>query len=235
MKHSFLLPALLLALSGAAQPPHGWFYTVKKDLGFQSELFHFDGEHFFFRSSGCLGSVAGQGTFVIRADRLMLFFEKSPADTGRVKPILPRSTATIPTFYFRLIDKASGIALPGIRIISKKTGVGAATDLNGEASFDYLPPTNDVLVVSSVGYASIDIPVHSAISQSYQVSIGPPYYFEAGDTLTFQLKDVGRNAFALRPRFDDDEIADDGVPYTHCSRIRAQAAKKINKRYTRLR
>jgi hypothetical protein len=221
----FVLTILTLPISGQAQALQGWFQTIEKKQGFHSDLFHFNGTRFYYRSSGCTGSTSGQGTFAVNAHSLQLYFEETPADTGRITRSLP-CQATTPTFCFLVVDRASGTPLPGVSIISKKTGAGAATNSEGMAAFAYSPPTNEVLTVRNVGYTPIDIPLSSAASQGFTVKLGPPYYFSAGDTLIFQLKTMRRNSFALRPVFDSVDSDDEKVPYTHCSRIAAGKAKK---------
>ena len=227
-KRLLILINLTMVLGGKAQALQGWFLTVEKDQGFNSDLFHFAGNRFFYRNAGCLGTTTGAGTFAVRHGRLMLYFEQSPADSARVQSSLPCASPTPPPiFCFRIVDKMDGSALPGVSIMSRTTGTRTATDLNGEAVFAHPLPPNDVLAVQSVGYRTIDIPLASATRQGLVVKMGPPYYFSAGDTLTFQLNTLRRHSFALRPVFDSADIDDEQVSYTHCSRIAAGKAKKI--------
>jgi hypothetical protein len=235
-KRLLILINLTMVLGGKAQSLQGWFLTVEKDQGFNSDLFHFAGNHFFYRNSGCLATTTGAGTFALRHGRLVLYFEQSPADSARVQPSLPCASPTsAPIFCFRIVDKMDGSALPGVSIVSRTTGTGTATDLDGEAVFAHSLPPNDVLAVKSVGYRTIDVPLASATSQGFVVKMGPPYYFSAGDTLIFQLNTLRRYSLALRPVFGSADTDDEQVPYTHCSRIAAGKAKKIIERRARQR
>ncbi|MDO7848290.1 hypothetical protein Q5H92_18125 [Hymenobacter sp. M29] len=228
-KTLFTLLILMTAYESPAQALKGWFQTIEKERGFQSDLFHFDGNRFYYRSSGCTGSTSGQGTFVVKAHHLQLYFEKTPADTSRIAHSLPCRADAMPTYCFLVVDRTSRVPLPGVSIISRKTKNGAVTTAAGTATFSYssAPPADDLVTVWSVGYTPIDIPLPSAASRGFVVKLGPPYYFNEGDTLTFEIKKLRRNSFAMRPVFDSDDLDESKAAYTHCHLLGAEEKRKI--------
>ena len=74
-------------------------------------------------------------------------------------PFRPTSGAARPTALVtgRVTD-AKGSGIPGVTILVKGTQNGTTTDANGSFSLD--APDNGTLVISSIGYASQEIPVN---------------------------------------------------------------------------
>lgn len=227
MKLCYLF-CLIGCLSNSAEAQHlqGTYYSVTKERGFSSELFQFTGSRFYFIAFGCTGLREGRGTFAVRKDYLLLYCEKMVTDTAVATSLLA-DTAAVPTFHFRVLGKATGTPLPGATIASRAKRIGTSTDSAGQARITYLPPTGDQLAVSFVGYQRVAVPLCPAVSQRFTVRMGPPYYFAAGDTLVFQLKQVRPNSFAYRLRLDADGSDDDKIPYSHSKRISAAAASKL--------
>lgn len=220
-----LLTCCLNTAGARAQLLQGSFYRVAKERGFSAELFQFSGNHFSYLEVGCTGSVEGKGTFLLKNDSLLLYCEAIAADTA-VTALPLRDTTATPTFHFRVINKMSGGALPGATITNRTKQLGTTTDTAGQARLTYSPSLGSKLSISYVGYHRVEILLPAA-SRQFTVRMGPPYYFEAGDTLVFQLKDVRPNAFAYRQRLNLMDIDDDELPYSHCERISAAVARKL--------
>lgn len=61
-------------------------------------------------------------------------------------------------------DKASGEPIPFATVVLKGTSIGANTDLNGHFRLPTTSETSDHLVVSYIGYSSLDVPLDGQIS-----------------------------------------------------------------------
>ena len=57
-----------------------------------------------------------------------------------------------------VLDAEEGFSLPGVNIIVKGTQIGTATRSNGEFNLE-VPSSDDILVVSFVGYVQIEVPI----------------------------------------------------------------------------
>lgn len=56
-------------------------------------------------------------------------------------------------------SQASGETLPGVTVVVKGTNTGAVTDLDGRYNIE-VPNSNDILVFSSIGYLTQEVPVN---------------------------------------------------------------------------
>ena len=57
-----------------------------------------------------------------------------------------------------VLDAEEGFSLPGVNIVVKGTQIGTATRSNGEFNLE-VPSSDDILVVSFVGYVQIEVPI----------------------------------------------------------------------------
>lgn len=221
-----ILGGLLLAGSGRAQALRGAFYTVEKERGFSSDLFVFAGNRFFYQHGGCLGIHTGEGTYQRRGKRLILLFEHAAADTmPRARP-LPGPLASTSAFRFRVTDSSTGAGLPGVDIISQvKPGTGTQTDQTGTAFLFPLPMPGDKFQFRYIGYDPVVLAPSVAPGEGLEVRLGPPYYYEQGDTLTFQIQKSNVKTLVLKPFFDDEEDAAE-VKYGHHERITLVEARR---------
>src|SRR5690606_17219081 len=69
----------------------------------------------------------------------------------KIPPIAVSGTVT---------SEASGETLPGVTIVIKGSSTGTTTDLDGKYVID-VPNSNDILVFSSIGYLTQEIPVNN--------------------------------------------------------------------------
>lgn len=79
----------------------------------------------------------------------------TPSQMERVS--LPASLQQTITVTGTVTDAASGIGMPGVSVVVKGTTVGAATDIEG--NFTINVPNNATIVVSFVGYKTVEVPI----------------------------------------------------------------------------
>ncbi len=196
----FYFVFLILALGGncaRGQELQGSFTTIARDITFESDLLQFNGSHFLYKRFHCTGTDEGNGSFAVAGGRLVLRFEE-PAAPAIVTALPYAGDNYLPVFYFKVLNSASE-ALPGATVISRKSPViGASTNELGEAQLAYPPADGNTLVVSTVGFAPVYIPVLSWRSQRFSVSMGNITYISAGAVYSFPVRKLRSNSFILQ-------------------------------------
>ena len=206
-----------------AQALEGGFitrFTGGSNLVF--DTFQFKGNQFIYQQSTCTGTLEGSGTYVIRADSVLLYF-KQPGKSSLVesKPCL--SSGLAPTYCFKVVDRDTNEAIPGATLISvKNSGIGVGANNLGEANLTYSPPASDSICINSTGYRTMYVPLPPAGSQGYVVSMGPAGYIDAGTVLSFPVSRARAGLFVLKPEH-----------YQRISNRKARA--RIGPRYPELR
>lgn len=82
--------------------------------------------------------------------------------------LVPLSMFAQQTINGKVVDKTSGIELPGVNVIIKGTKKGTVTDFNGKFSLSEVK-SGEVLVISYVGYTSTEIAVTN--NQNYTITL----------------------------------------------------------------
>ncbi|HEX5742477.1 MAG TPA: TonB-dependent receptor [Flavobacteriaceae bacterium] len=82
--------------------------------------------------------------------------------------LVPLSMFAQQTINGKVVDKTSGIELPGVNVIIKGTKKGTVTDFNGKFSLSEVK-SGEVLVISYVGYTATEVAVTN--NQNYTITI----------------------------------------------------------------
>jgi TonB-linked SusC/RagA family outer membrane protein len=106
-----------------------------------------------------------------------------------------------------VVESASGVAMPGVSIVIKGTLNGTTTDADGHFSIE--AKTNDILVVSSVGYKNqeinvaarsiIDIRMEEDVESLREVVINGGYYTTTAETKVGNIVRVSGNDIKDQP------------------------------------
>jgi len=123
-----------------------------------------------------------------------------------VQIVFPGTTGKITG---RIVDKETKEPLVGVNVVVKGTTLGATTDLNGYYVILHVPPGNQTIVASMVGYATVtvsDIEVRIDQTSTVDIEMASEAIELGSITITAERKlvkqDVSTSVVAVRP----DEI-----------------------------
>jgi hypothetical protein len=101
MKKLLLLLLILPSVvQGQKMPLQGRFYPIKQDIGFENELFAFEGINFHLTTRHCQGKNIGQGKYQLVGDTLVLLFEDYPAEKDYTLVNAKKTTSDSATIHF---------------------------------------------------------------------------------------------------------------------------------------
>lgn len=180
-----------------AQRLQGAYFTTSKDIGWESDLFQFKGQQFFHKHFSCTNTNEGRGNFTVTADSLILRFEE-PAAPLAITTMPCNDKAQSTAFCLKVIDQEKH-GIPGVTIRSvKQPTIGVSTDTAGIATLAYRLAQDDSLVVTTVGFLPIYIPLKIHSGQGFTVTLGNVYYVSAGTLLVFPIRKLKSNAFSIK-------------------------------------
>lgn len=93
---------------------------------------------------------------------------------GVVFLFMTQSLLASGTIRGKVLDKETKTALPGANVLVKGTSIGAATDLSGSYAIPYAPTGKQTLVVTYIGYVSMNVNVtvaeNSVVKQDFELT-----------------------------------------------------------------
>jgi hypothetical protein len=160
----YLITILTLITVGSyGQKVHtGTYYTSRKDIGFTSDIFHFEKDGTFrCVSFGCTGSGLGKGKYeVIQGDSLRLQFTDCEECDEFIKIESSTDSSENLDIDLQVLYFEDNSALPGVNVYFPETKKGVVTDQNGKARFSTSKLyKTEVLRIQFVGYAPVDIEI----------------------------------------------------------------------------
>ncbi|GAB4363077.1 MAG: hypothetical protein Kow0042_00670 [Calditrichia bacterium] len=90
----------------------------------------------------------------------------------------------------RVVDAESGESLPGVNVVLEGTGLGAATDMDGDFIILNVPPGNYVVMAAMLGYQEVRVQnVLVSVDQTTRVDFQlKPTTLELGETITVEAE-----------------------------------------------
>jgi TonB-linked SusC/RagA family outer membrane protein len=134
---------------------------AKAGIYFDSELIPEAFIHYNFQDtplSEILEKVLEETELEINTSGRNIFLKKQELDRSYGETEIPNIEQYQETVTGRIIDSATGEALPGVNVIIEGTSAGTTTDVNGD--FELSVPSLDVtLIVSYIGYQRLEVPI----------------------------------------------------------------------------
>ncbi len=200
MKKTFLLFIILPSLYVQSQSmENAIYYTVKKDIGFTSEIFEFKEQNKFnYSLFGCTGSSFGSGTYKVIRDSLYLKFSEKPfLKKDGIK--FNKTSSDSLVINIRVGEKYSDYPLPGVICNLLDTEIGWQSDFDGLIFGKILKPkTPKVLRFQYIGYGRYDIEVSPDIGEITGVlKMDNVDFFEPDEEIKVKLKSNNSRRFKL--------------------------------------
>lgn len=187
MKKIILILSLFSIIDVYSQTiKEGFYSTIKKDVGFEKEYFHFFNGNFRYLIFGCQGSSFGIGKYLIKNDSIVLAFENFDYDSEKIKIDKIKSLSDSLKLDLKIFDRSGEI--PGANFdIDKK--VFGYSDFNG--NFVKIIPKSDklrILKISFIGYSPIEIKIEKEVSEiKGTIHITSNWKYSNEDKLVFQI------------------------------------------------
>lgn len=205
MKKLILLLLLFPCLvQGQKQPLQGRFYPIKQDIGFENELFAFEGKSFHLTVRHCQGKNIGQGKYQLEGDTLVLIFADYPTEKEYTLISSKKTTADSATIRFTIKSQDDNSPLPGANVVVKDVVYskvrGTITDQNGEASLKIgRNETNKIIHADFIGFVPVEIPLDLSLGddQQYNIWFGSIHYYQKGEVLKYRIKKLSNSRFEI--------------------------------------
>lgn len=193
MKKILILVSLFSFLTIYSQTIKDGFYsTVKKDVGYTQEYFHFSNGNFRYLLFGCTGSFFGMGKYEIKNDSLVLAFEDFDYDSQKTKIDKIKSQSDFLKLDLKILDRDGGMPYTNFEVDGKAIG---RSDLDGNFS-KLIPKTAEpkILKISWYSYSPVEIKIEPGISEiNGSVHLSSNYKFSQEDKRTFKIGRIGNS------------------------------------------
>lgn len=192
MKSILIIIFSLLSTLAIGQKVHtGTFFTSKKDIGFESDIFQFksDGSfnYIFFT---CTGVGLGHGHYeIITGDSLQLNFHDCQDCEETIQ--VDYSTEPSDSLSINLVvkDYDDQDVLPGANIFFPETKKGVSANINGSASFTVVKPDSlSILKIQFIGLDPLEIKIPKNTTRlTGSVYLPSHWIYNSTDSMTFKI------------------------------------------------
>lgn len=161
---------------------NGIYYTVKKDIGFTSEIYEFKEQNSFnYLSFGCTGSGIGTGTYEVVKDSLYLSFNSLTLKKHKYLKFKDSASDSL-KIDIKVIDGNENTPLPGANCLISNSNIGWQTDFDGYVSGSILKrDTTSILSISFVGFGTYDIIISPGLTEISGIVALVDVYFYGND------------------------------------------------------
>jgi TonB-dependent receptor len=105
-----------------------------------------------------------------------------------------------------VVDNQTGDALPGANLVLKGTSMGASSDLNGRYVISNVPAGTYTLVVTYIGYNSVELPIRLTFDKDVNQKVEMTGVTISGQEVTVTAQAVGQKA-AINQQLTSSNIA----------------------------
>ena len=213
----------VLSLCTFGQEIHsGTYFTTKKDIGFESDIFQFqeDGtfSHVLFT---CTGTGLGKGRYdIISGDSLRLQFSDCiKCESVKQVDMFTELSDSLET-SLTVREWADGSELSGVNVSFPEEGIGIITDERGQANFKTsISRKNRTLQIQYVGYDPIDLEVPANTSQlTGKIYLTWHWIYDSSDTKTYKILKWTRSKLKLE-RYPDLAVTYDKVSHRKTDKL----------------
>jgi hypothetical protein len=216
MRNLTIIFFLILSFDSFAQKVNsGTFFTSKKDIGFESEVFQFfDDLTFNYIFFTCTGTGFGKGSYQIdESDSLILQFKNCDTCTEFVDVTKKESQGDSVKIQLTILDYYGNEPLSGVNCYIKESKIGWVTGYDGriEGKFPKVD-SSQTLRIQFIGYEPVEIPVTPLVGEiSGEVRLTDIWIYSEVDTIKYEIKKLKKNKLRLK-RYSDFSISYDRIP-----------------------
>lgn len=210
---TIILTSLSLLCFGQESHP-GTYFTTKKDIGFESDIFQFQEDGTFsYVLFTCTGTALGKGTYeVVSGDSLRLQFSDCLQCEENIQVETEDKPADNLEINLTIKEWAYDSELPGVNICFSEDRKGTVSNINGQATFKTsIVDENRTLRIQLIGYKPIDLIVPANTSRlTGKVYLTSHWIYDSADIKTYKILKWTRSRLKLR-RYAELSITSDKV------------------------
>lgn len=192
-----------LTLVGFGQEPHfGTYFTSKKDIGFESDIFQFhEDSTFSYIFFTCTGTGLGKGKYkIVSSDSLQLQFTDCLQCEENIQIDIEQIPADSLEVNLTVKEWANNTELAGVSVFFPSEQVGTLSNEIGQADFKTsIEDQNRTLRIQFVGYDPIDLDVPANTSRiTGKVYLTWHWIYDSSDIKTYKILKWTRSKLKLK-------------------------------------
>jgi hypothetical protein len=178
----------------------GIYFNVKKDIGFESEVFEFkNNKEFNYVFFTCTGTGIGTGTYSMVNDSIHLDFKDIPKLENQTELKFVKSDLDSISINIKIVDYENGDELPAANCYFPKDKIGWTSDFNGKVNGTIIKTDSTrTLRIEFVGFEPVEIQISPSVSEvNGIIRLGNLWLYRQTDELRFKIIAKKNGRFTL--------------------------------------
>ncbi len=201
MKQILFLIFCIFSLFGFGQKiNNGIYFNVKKNIGFESEVFEFkNNKEFNYVFFTCTGTEFGTGTYKMVNDSIYLDFKDIPKLENQTELKFVKSDLDSISINIRIVDYENEDELPAANCYFPKDKIGWISDSNGKVNGTTIKTDSKrTLLIKFIGFEPVEIPISPSVSEvNGIIRLGNLWLYRQTDELKFKIITIKNSRFTL--------------------------------------